>query len=196
LLLFNNVRNIIHPLTSILSPKHPPREDGGGKKTELMKRRRRTTVKPERGKAPQGEEEEKERETREVSEAHRQRYRDDLSLSRAKLVAALAVRESGIDEDAVWSAYVGVEKLIAVLRFRLGYETPARFSQLPSEKEGDDDASFLLDLASDLLTTAVDEMAAGELVGAVETLRSVRNDLRGYLTSRRKAATRRPPSKR
>src|SRR5580698_5914001 len=42
LLLFNNVRNIIHPLTRILSPKHPPRDDGGGKKTELTKRRRRT----------------------------------------------------------------------------------------------------------------------------------------------------------
>jgi hypothetical protein len=194
LLLFNNVRNIIQPLARILSPKHPERDDGGGgRKTEPTRRRRRgksTASERERGKA-----EEERGEPREISEAHSERYRNDLSLLRAKLVAALAARESGIDEDAVWSAYAGVEKLIAVLRFRLGYETPARFSRLPSEKEGDDDASLLLDRASDLLTTALDEMAAGRLVGAVETLRSARNDLRGYLTSKRKAATRRPPSK-
>ncbi len=63
-----------------------------------------------------------------MSEADRERYRKD--------VLSLAERLSGAgDENAVWDVYAGTEKLIAVLKFRLDYETPGVFTKLPDASD-------------------------------------------------------------
>ena len=90
-----------------------------------------------------------------------------------------------MDERTVWEVYSGTEKLIAVLKFRLDYETPGVFTKLP-------DASrpvVLLNEASALLSKAGEELSSRKLVVAVETLRRARNNLRSYLTDKSKSAT-------
>jgi hypothetical protein len=73
-----------------------------------------------------------------------------------------------------------------VLKFRLDYETPGVFTKLPDASE----PLVLLKEASALLSRAVEELSGRKLVEAVETLRKARNNLRSYLTDKRKAATR------
>jgi hypothetical protein len=115
-----------------------------------------------------------------VDEFDRQRYRDE--------VISLAERLAGADaENAVWDVYAGTEKLIAILKFRLDYETPGVFTRLP---DASDPAKLLKD-AGELLSKASDEIARGRLVLSIGTLRKARNNLRSYLTDRRKSATRR-----
>ncbi|HYR04695.1 MAG TPA: hypothetical protein VEO75_04835 [Nitrososphaerales archaeon] len=91
-----------------------------------------------------------------------------------------------MDERTVWEVYAGTEKLIAVLKFRLDYETPGVFTKLPDASE----PVALLEEAAVLLSRAGDELSGRELVEAVETLRRARNNLRSYLTDKRKSASR------
>jgi hypothetical protein len=86
----------------------------------------------------------------------------------------------------VWDVYSGVEKLIAVLKFRLDYETPGVFTKLPDAK----DPTRLLEGARKLLSKSEEEISGLRVIEAVESLRGARNDLRSYLTAKRKAATR------
>ena len=95
-----------------------------------------------------------------------------------------------MDETTIWEVYAGTEKLVAVVKFRLDYETPGVFTNLPDAS----DPVALLGEAAALLSRAGDELSMRKLVEAVETLRRARNNLRSYLTDRRKSATR--PEKR
>lgn len=114
-----------------------------------------------------------------VDEADRERYRKE-SLS-------LAERLSGAGAgSAVWDIYAGTEKLIAILKFRLDYETPGAFTKLPDAG----DPAKLLKAARELLSDASEEIAGGKLVESIGTLRKARNDLRSYLIDMRKSATR------
>ena len=99
-----------------------------------------------------------------------------------------------MNEQEVWEVYAGTEKLIAILRFRLEYETPGVFTKLPDAK----DPLRLLEEARELLSRSDEEISGLKLVDAVETLRKARNNLRSYLTAKRKAATKaeRPPRSR
>jgi hypothetical protein len=91
-----------------------------------------------------------------------------------------------VDEDEVWEVYAGAEKLIAILKFRLDYETPGVFTKLPDAS----DPARLIEDASELLARSAQEIGRGSLVESVETLRKARNNLRSYLTERRTSATR------
>jgi len=116
-----------------------------------------------------------------VDEGDRERYR--------KEVLSLAERLAGAgdgDENAVWAVYAGTEKLIAILRFRLDYETPGVFIKLP---DATDPAKPLKD-ARALLSKASEEMARGKLVASIGTLRKARNNLRSIMIEKRKSATR------
>ena len=93
----------------------------------------------------------------------------------------------GDDEDAVWGVYAGTERLIAILRFRLDYETPGVFAELPDAG----DLTRLLEDARELLLVASEEIAQGRLIESIATLRKARNGLRSYLTEIRRSATRR-----
>ncbi len=100
------------------------------------------------------------------------------------LAARLAAART--DEDAVWAVYSGTEKLIAILRFRLDYETPGVFATLPEAS----DPGKLLGDAEALLSKSAEEIREGRLVDSVETLRKARNNLRSFLTELRTSATR------
>ncbi len=71
-----------------------------------------------------------------------------------------------------------------MLKFRLDYETPGVFTKLPDASE----PVALLERASELLSKAGEELLGPKLVEAVETLRKARNNLRSYLTEKRKSA--------
>jgi len=115
-----------------------------------------------------------------VGAADRERYgRDVLSQ-----VRRLETPEPDT-EKTVWEVYAATEKLIAVLKFRLDYETPGVFAKLPSAA----DPAELLEGARALLSRAAAEIDRGELVPSVETLRKARNNLRSYLKDKRKSAT-------
>jgi hypothetical protein len=121
-----------------------------------------------------------------VKEADRARYAKEVVALGRKLAGASPSPLSVVDDDAVWEVYSGVEKLIAVLKFRLDYETPGVFTKLPDAK----DTARVLQEARELLSRSEEDISGGRLVDAVETLRKARNNLRGYLTAKRKAATR------
>jgi hypothetical protein len=120
-----------------------------------------------------------------VKEADRERYLEEVALLGRKLSEGTSLPEA-TDDNAVWEVYSGIEKLIAVLKFRLEYETPGVLTKLPDAK----DPARLLRGASDLLLRSEREISERRLVEAVETLRGARNGLRSYLTAKRKAATR------
>jgi hypothetical protein len=101
-----------------------------------------------------------------------------------KLVSALSSRTAA-DEQAVWEVFARTEKLIAVLKFRLDYETPGVFTKLPDPSE----PVTLLEEGGVFLSRAAKELSARKPVEAVETLRRARNNLRSYLTDKRKSAT-------
>ncbi len=119
-----------------------------------------------------------------VKEADRARYQDEATSLGKKVADALSAT-SGIDDKAVWEAYAGTEKLIAVLRYRLDYETPGVFTKLP---DASDPAGLLQEARAQLLAAA-EELSARNMIEAVETLRKARNNLRSYLTEKRKAET-------
>ena len=102
----------------------------------------------------------------------------------SKEVASLADRLAGADaENAVWDVYAETEKLIAILKFRMDYETPGVFAKLP---DASDPAKLLKD-ARKLLSKAAEEISKGRLVESIGTLRKARNELRGYLIEKRKS---------
>jgi hypothetical protein len=115
-----------------------------------------------------------------VGKADRERYRNE--------VLSLADRLAGADsgEDVVWAVYAETEKMIAILRFRMDYETPGVFSKLPEAS----DPARLLEDARELLAKASEEIARDSLVASIGTLRKARNELRSYLTEKSKSATR------
>jgi hypothetical protein len=115
-----------------------------------------------------------------VSEVDRERYRQEVLSLAEKLAGADA------EENAVWEVYAATEKLIAVLKFRLDYETPGVFTKLP---DASDPAELLKD-ARGLLQKASEQIAQGRLVPSIGTLRKGRNDLRSYLIEMRRSATR------
>lgn len=119
-----------------------------------------------------------------MKEADRARYLTEASSLAHKLHGS-TTSSSGADPDEIWDVYAMTEKLIAVLRFRLDYETPAIFTKLPDA--GDPPA--LLKEAQAQLSMAVDQLSARRSVEAIETLRKARNQLRSYLTDLSKAAT-------
>lgn len=120
-----------------------------------------------------------------MKEADRERYAKEVTVLGESLARATSSGEAAVHDDAVWDVYAGVEKLIAVLKFRLDYETPGVFTKLPDAT----DTVKLLREARDLLLKADDEISGRRLVDAIETLRKARNNLRSYLTAKRKAAT-------
>jgi hypothetical protein len=120
-----------------------------------------------------------------VKEADRERYAREVALLESRLAGAIPAGGSEFDDSAVWDVYSGVEKLVAVLRFRLDYETPGVFTKLPKA----DRPAPLLEEARALLALSGEQISGGMLVEAVETLRKARNNLRGCLTSKRKAAS-------
>lgn len=103
-----------------------------------------------------------------------------------RLAEGISSGEAAIDDDVVWGVYSEVEKLIAVLKFRLDYETAGLFTKLPDAK----DRMRLLVEARELLSRSEGEISGLRLLDAVETLRKARNNLRSYLTSKRKGAAR------
>lgn len=111
------------------------------------------------------------------------RYAKEVAALAKKLADALPSAGTEVGEQAVWEVYAGTEKLIAVLRFRIDYETPGVFTKLPRAE----DAPTLLVDAGALLSKSEGEISARKLVDAVETLRGARNNLRSYLTEKRKA---------
>ena len=114
-----------------------------------------------------------------MGEADRDRYRD--------VVVSLAERLAGADaEKAVWDVYAETEKLIAIMKFSLDYETPGVFTTLP---DASDPAKLVRD-ARELLSKASEQIARGRLVASIGTLRKSRNSLRSYLTEKRKSARR------
>jgi hypothetical protein len=114
-----------------------------------------------------------------VGEADLERYRAEV-LSFAERLAA------GDAEKSVWGVYAGTERLIAILRFRLDYETPGVFAELPDAS----DPTKLLKDARELLLKASEEIAQGRLVESIASLRRARNGLRSYLIEMKRSATR------
>jgi hypothetical protein len=122
-----------------------------------------------------------------MNEAARERYSKEVVLLGRKLAEAIPPSgEAAIADDAVWDVYSGVERLVAVLKFRIDYETPGVFTKLPDAK----DPLRLLAEARKLLSRSEDEISERRFVDAVETMRKARNNLRSYLTGKRRAATR------
>jgi hypothetical protein len=121
-----------------------------------------------------------------MERGERERYQKEVLALEKKLAAALAAGGADVDETAVWEVYSGTEKVIAVLKFRLDYETPGIFTELPDAG----DPVELLKGALELLSRSAKEISGRKMVEAVETLRKARNGLRSYLTDKRKAASR------
>ena len=111
-----------------------------------------------------------------MDEVDRERYRD--------VVVSLAERLTGADsEKEVWDVYTGTEKLIAIMKFTLDYETPGVFARLPDAS----DPTKLLRDAREHLSKAADEISKGRLFESIGTLRKARNGLRSYLIEKRKS---------
>jgi hypothetical protein len=122
-----------------------------------------------------------------LNKSERDGYNEEVVSLRKRLADALPSAGGGEPvEQAVWEVYAGTEKLIAVLKFRLDYETPGVFTKLP----GASDPVKLVKDASELLSRAAEQIGEGRLVDSIETLRKARNNLRSYLTEKKKSATR------
>jgi hypothetical protein len=85
-------------------------------------------------------------------------------------------------EETVWEVYAATEKLIAILKFRLDYETPGVFAKLPDA----DDPGKLVEDAQRLLAKAASEIGQGNLLPSIETLRKARNYLRRFLIDKKR----------
>ena len=119
-------------------------------------------------------------------EDYRRFLEEAVSLKGKLAEATAAAGDGGFDESTIWGLYARTEKLVAVLKFKLGYETPGTFAKLPAAKEPRE----LLEDAARLLSASADEMSRGMLTEAVESLRKARNDLRAYLADKRRAKMR------
>jgi hypothetical protein len=111
---------------------------------------------------------------------------DDRGKYRQEVVSlAEKLAQGGSDtERTVWEVYAAAEKLIAVLKFRLDYETPGVLAKLPDAGRPD----VLVGGAAELLSQAAAELEQGKVVPAIETLRMARNNLRSYLREKTRAA--------
>ncbi len=112
------------------------------------------------------------------------RFLEDLASLKGDLAQIIsAAGPEGFDEGKVWSLYARTEKLVAVLKFRLGYETPATFAKLPRARE----PKALLEEAERLLSVSRDEISGGRMTEAVDAIRRARNNLRACLADRRRS---------
>jgi hypothetical protein len=114
---------------------------------------------------------------------YRKSLEDALSLKKKLAEAIASAGDESPDEDVVWALYAGTEKLVAVLKFKLGYETPGTFAKLPAAKN----PKALLEGAERLLSLSAEEISRRKLIGAVESLREARNNLRAYLADKRRS---------
>ena len=121
-----------------------------------------------------------------IGAADRTRYSGEAVDSARKVAQAVSGGETQAGEQAVWEAYAGTEKLIAVLRFRLDYETPGAFVELPDS--GDRRAN--LEKAESILLESARLIKAGRISDSIPELRKARNILRAYLISSRKNSLR------
>ena len=127
----------------------------------------------------------------------------DLQQELAGLAAALRAIVEGLPallptEIQVWTVYAGTEKVVAILKFRLGVERPGVFTELPSFQR----STELLPVALEKMTDATQKIRSNQLVDGLAALRSARDNLRAYLSeerrvrmgARRRAAASRPSS--
>jgi hypothetical protein len=108
----------------------------------------------------------------------------ELSESLGKIVAALPSRPP--TEMDVWTVYAGTEKVVAILKLRLGVERPGVFSELPKAQRSVD----LLPIALERMTHGTGEIKEKRLLDGLNDLRVARDHLRAYLSEERKARMR------
>lgn len=116
---------------------------------------------------------------------------DDLLQDLARLLKSLSdiIEASGVSppsDEAVWSVYAGMEKTVAILRLRLGVESPGVFNELPRAASPE----ALLLPALEKMGRGIRAIGEGELENGLDELRSSRNYLRGFLAEKRRARMR------
>jgi hypothetical protein len=92
-----------------------------------------------------------------------------------------SLARDGTSPEEVWQVYARLEKTIAVLKFKLDYETPGLSTKLPPAN----DRGRLLEDARVQIIRSASELGSGDFESAIETLRRARNDLRSLLTPSR-----------
>jgi hypothetical protein len=117
---------------------------------------------------------------------YRRFLEEALSLKQLLADAISTAGEGPFDERTIWGLYARTEKLISTLKFKVGYETPGTFAKLPTTNE----PKALMEHAEMLLSQSAEEISRQKPKDAVKSLRNARNDLRAYLTERRKSALR------
>lgn len=110
-----------------------------------------------------------------LGSAERERFKGEVEALARRLAAG------DPDEDRIWEAYSSLEKVIAVLKFRLDYETPGVAVRLPQAS----DSRKLVEEAKTLLSAAVEELERDRPSESIETLRKARNGLRALLRESR-----------
>ena len=104
----------------------------------------------------------------------------ELSESLGSLVEGLESRPP--TEMQVWTIYAGTEKVVAILKFRMGVERPGVFSVLPKAQRPVE----LLPVALERITEGARKIRDNQLAGGLEALRGARDHLRAYLSDERK----------
>jgi len=104
----------------------------------------------------------------------------ELSESLGSLVEGLESRPP--TEMQVWTIYAGTEKVVAILKFRMGVERPGVFSVLPKAQRPVE----LLPVALERMTEGARKIRDNQLAGGLEALRGARDHLRAYLSDERK----------
>ncbi len=89
-------------------------------------------------------------------------------------------------ESDVWSVYAGLERVVAVLKFRAKQERPGVFRELPKSAV----PVNLLPPALVAMKEGLSRLESKEIPGALESLRVARDGLRAYLSELRKARAR------
>ena len=107
---------------------------------------------------------------------------EDISTAIAELTESLTSvvgrsRAAAPGEMEVWPLYALAEKTVAKMKLRLGVERPGVLSEIPRSKV----PSEFLEAALKSLRAAGSQVSEGELVVALESLRSARTFLRAYL---------------
>jgi len=120
-----------------------------------------------------------------LPEAPRLRYLQEAITVEADLRKTLAAPGS-LDDEAIWFAYARTEKLIAVMKFRIGFETPGIYAELPDAS----DAPRILEEARALLAEGAEEISRNRPIEAIKTLRKARNNLRSYLARKARSSDR------
>ena len=89
-------------------------------------------------------------------------------------------------EMEVWSVYAVTEKVVAILKFRIGVERPGLVTELPRARISRE----LLPPALVMMKESRTNIESNQLLEGLETLRRARNNLRAYLSQERKARIR------